>query len=124
MPYPPVFYIYVGTAFNSGGVRTRVSWHLDPTKYPQKNVDFLKPVARPIGVWWTHDEVRRECPWSAVLASSPEYHCPAPLFGATDCRICVAHLYHTPEPPNVHDFARRLGRLVPDHDSVFHHRLG
>jgi len=84
----------------------------------------LKPFARPIEVWWTDDGDRQECRWSAVLAASPDYHSPAPGFGATDCKVCPAHLYLSLETPSVHDFARRLGLLVPGHAPVLRQRLG
>ncbi len=109
---PAGHYVYIGSAFNSGGVKARVSWHLDPTKPPLKNVDFLKPFARPIETWWSFRRGEQECPWSALMAAKREYHCPAPKFGAIDCLICPANLYFTEGPPDIYEFALRL---VPGH---------
>ncbi|MEJ7639705.1 MAG: hypothetical protein WKF75_17465, partial [Singulisphaera sp.] len=40
-----------------------------------------------------------------------------------DGRLCRAHLYHALEPPDVNDFARRLGRLVRGHATLSWQRL-
>jgi Uri superfamily endonuclease len=100
------------------------------------NIDHMKPPFRAVEVWWTHDIIKRECSWSIALSTIPGFDCPAAGFGAHDCRVnraegfgspdgrlCRAHLYHTPEPPDVHEFARRLGRLATGHATVYRQRL-
>jgi len=135
--FPAGFYCYVGSMFGPGGVRARTGRHRTRVKTNKKwNVDFLTPHAGAVEVWWTHDPVRRECSWSAALGASAAFDCPVPEFGARDCRKapplrigagvyrCPAHLYRSLPPPDVHDFARRLGRLVPGHGVIYRQRLG
>ncbi len=85
--FPPGHYAYVGSAFGPGGVRARTGRHRTPVKEKMRwNVDFLTPHVTAIALWWTHDTARRECLWSAALAATPGIDCPAPEFGARDCR--------------------------------------
>lgn len=134
--FPPGIYAYVGSAFGAGGVRGRTGRHRTPIKErPRWNIDHFTPHATAIELWWTHDPIRRECSWSGVLAGTPGLGCPAPEFGARDCRKlpasgvgaagsrCPAHFYRSEEMLDVHDFARRLARLAPGHQPVFRLRL-
>lgn len=135
--FPAGFYCYVGSMFGPGGVRARTGRHRTRVKTNKKwNVDYLTPLAGAVEVWWTHDPVRRECSWSAALGASAAFDCPVLEFGARDCRKapplrigggvyrCPAHLDRSLLPPDVHDFAFRLGRLVPGHGVLYRQRLG
>jgi len=131
------FYAYVGSAFGPGGVRARTTRHRTQHIVKKKwNIDHMKPPLRAIAMWWTNDPIKRECSWSAVLAATPGFSCPAAGFGSHDCRInradgfgvpggrlCEAHFYHSVRPPDVDDFARRLGQLVPGHATVYYQSL-
>ncbi|MCA1684684.1 MAG: GIY-YIG nuclease family protein, partial [Planctomycetia bacterium] len=131
------FYCYIGSAFGPGGVRARTARHRAQNLVKKLwNIDHMKPPFEAVEVWWTNDPTRRECSWSAVLASTPGFCCPAPGFGSHDCRVnradgvgspggrlCRAHLYRSTGRPDVADFARRLGRLVPGHAPVYRQEL-
>ncbi len=135
--FPSGYYGYVGSAFGPGGVRARTDRHRRQHIARKKwNIDHMKPPFRAVAIWWTHDTFKRECSWSAALAASPRFDCPAAGFGSHDCRVnrsdgfgspdgrlCRAHLLHSMERPNVHDFAGRLGQLRPGHAPVFWQRL-
>ncbi len=135
--FPAGYYGYVGSAFGPGGVRARTDRHRRRDIARKLwNIDHMKPPFRAIEVWWTHDTIKRECSWSIALSTIPGFDCPAAGFGSHDCRVnradgfgspdaslCRAHLYYSPDPPDVHDFARRLGRLVRGHAPLFRQRL-
>ncbi len=135
--FPSGYYGYVGSAFGPGGVRARTDRHRRQHIARKKwNIDHMKPLFRAVEVWWTNDPIRRECSWSAALASTPGFDCPAAGFGSHDCRVnraggfslpdgrlCKAHLYRSLSPPDVLDFARRLGHLVPGHAPLLWQRL-
>lgn len=136
--FPAGFYAYIGSAFGPGGVRARTTRHRTQDVVKKKwNIDHMKPPLRAIEVWWTNDPIKRECSWSAVLAATPGFACPAAGFGSHDCRVnradgfgspggqlCRTHLVHSAGPPDVDDFARCLGLLVAGHAPVFWQRLG
>ncbi len=130
--FPAGYYGYVGSAFGPGGVRARTGRHRRRDIARKKwNIDHMKPTFRAIEVWWTNDPIRRECSWSAALAATPGFDCPAAGFGSHDCRVnradnfgapdgrlCRAHLYLTQTHPGVYDFADRLVDLQPEHAPV------
>ena len=108
--FPAGHLLYVGSAFQPGGVAGRTDRHLDGSGSRLWQVDYLRGFARRTELWWTHHEAKVECAWAMALAGTPQCCCTAPLAGASDCGRCPAHLYFTAERPSVESFARRLGR--------------
>jgi len=49
----PGFYAYVGSACGHGGIRARVSHHLESITQPHWHIDYLLGLATPIEVWYT-----------------------------------------------------------------------
>ena len=47
----PRFYAYVGSACGHGGIRARVSHHLESIAQPHWHIDYLLGLATPIEVW-------------------------------------------------------------------------
>jgi len=47
----PGYYAYVGSAFGAGGLRARISHHLESTASPHWLIDYLLAVAEPVQVW-------------------------------------------------------------------------
>jgi Uri superfamily endonuclease len=84
-------YLYLGSARGPGGVAARVNRHLQDGSMKRKHwhVDWLRQVARPIGVIWTHANEGDECEWARALSSLGTRQ-PAG-FGASDCS-CEGHL--------------------------------
>jgi Uri superfamily endonuclease len=106
---PAGYWLYVGSAFGSGGVARRTNRHLGGTGHLLWNVDHLRGFANPTELWWTHHPIKVECRWAMALASRPECCVPAPRAGARDCKRCPAHLYRTENRPSAQTFAEQLG---------------
>lgn len=102
---PSGWLAYVGSARGPGGLSARLARHLRHPKPLRWHIDFLRPVAQPVAVWWAAGTDRRECLWAAALARMPGASRPVPGFGSSDCR-CPAHLFHFPEPPDWAQFVR------------------
>lgn len=103
------FYLYVGSALGSGGLRARIGRHLGPTRAVHWHIDYLKRAARIVEVWYVLDSTRREHAWAEALGGLAGASIPMPGFGASDCR-CAAHLFHFPTVPRLATFARALRR--------------
>ncbi len=122
--FPRGFLLYVGSAFQKHvGVAGRAMRHLKSTGPRLWGLDYLRGFAKPAELWWTHHPDKLECAWARALAGMPEYCCPAPLAGASDCNSgkpppvgepelqqCPAHLFHAIDMPSVKAFAKQLGR--------------
>ena len=95
----PGWYVYVGSAFGPGGVKGRVGHHARPQTKPHWHMDYLRPVAPLVEVWYTHDLHRHEHTWATLLRQLPDATIPLPRFGASDC-TCPSHLFHFPTAPS------------------------
>lgn len=101
------YYLYVGSAFGPGGVRARVLRHCRSQKPKRWHIDYLRAVASPLGVWYTHDPIPREHAWAEILRGMDGMS-PIRGFGCSDCR-CESHLFHTLTAPDMAQFAQVAG---------------
>lgn len=100
---PAGMYVYAGSAFGSGGLRSRLGRHLRGDGVKHWHIDYVRAVAEARMCFYTVSDARLECIWSQALAALPEATIPAQGFGASDCRSgCLAHLIGF--PPDI-DFA-------------------
>lgn len=111
--FSPGFYIYVGSAFGPGGLRARLSHHLNPPEKKHWHIDYLRQQADIVDIWFTHDPVRREHEWAKEFEALPEIIIPFPGFGASDCK-CNSHLFYIHSEPNLMNIYKRLSVRQPD----------
>ena len=99
--FPIGEYVYLGSAFGSGGLRARLGRHLHGVGKPHWHIDTLRANAQLCGYFFVEQaagEINRtpaplECLWSQALANTIQAFLPAPGFGASDCHAgCQAHL--------------------------------
>ena len=86
----PGWYIYLGSARGTGGLRARLRRHFLKTKKMHWHVDRLTVAA-------TKSEAFAvcggdECELVAALLDRPEFALAIPGFGSTDCKRCSSHL--------------------------------
>jgi len=108
------YWIYVGSAFGPGGLRSRLAHHLKPSQRPHWHLDYLKTGLEPLVVWATSDPVKREHAWATVFSELKGATRPIAGFGATDC-TCHSHLIHRPQRPDFTCFCKQLRRRIPAH---------
>lgn len=85
------YYLYVGSAFGPGGVRSRVSRHCRKENAKRWHIDFLRECTHLKSVWYVHDSERLEHEWAETLAGLSQTKS-IKGFGCSDCR-CLAHLF-------------------------------
>jgi Uri superfamily endonuclease len=94
----PGGWIYCGSAWGSGGLRSRVRRHLQADKKLHWHIDFLtNRLSTPAVLMAPQPDrsARLECAWTQHLLSLPGFSAPILHFGSSDCRECPAHLVHT-----------------------------
>lgn len=109
--FPAGWYLYVGSALGSGGLRARLARHrrlLATGKRAHWHIDHFRERAIWGGAWGQPSGERLECDWAARLQSVADAEIVAPGFGASDCR-CSTHLIHVPTLPDEDWFAHVLG---------------
>ena len=105
----PGFYAYVGSAFGAGGLRARVSHHLESTAAPHWHIDYLLQVAQPAEVWYTTAERKLEHHWADLLEKASHFRMPIPRFGSSDYhRSRSSHLFYSKRRPIFAWFRKQL----------------
>jgi Uri superfamily endonuclease len=109
---PRGWYIYVGSAFGPGGLKSRcLRYFRQPARW-HWHIDYLRPAASLQDIWFTTDPVPREHQWAETIAGLPGAGIPVARFGASDCR-CLSHLFHFASKPLLASFRRRTLQRVP-----------
>ncbi|OCL26941.1 hypothetical protein U472_05490 [Orenia metallireducens] len=101
------YYAYVGSAFGSGGVHSRVRRHNKKYKKLYWHIDYLRKVTELIEIWYTYGRERYEHKWAQVLESLEDSYVLFTGFGSSDCD-CQAHLFYFKEVPDFNSFYRGL----------------
>jgi len=83
-------YVYVGSAFGTGGLKRRVLRHLKREKRKHWHFDFITthPSFKPFEVWLFEGK-KVECELASFIGKVTE---PVEGFGSTDCG-CPSHLF-------------------------------
>lgn len=106
-------YLYVGSAFGSGGLPARLAYHQRRQKQrPHWHIDYLRPALRLLEAWTVSCPLRLECNWCGALARLSQLQTPVPGFGARDTG-CPSHLFYAPVRPSVHIISRTLLAELP-----------
>ncbi len=93
----PGWYLYVGSAHGSGGLRSRILRHLAKDKKTHWHIDHLKKEMSIRQIWFEVSEANLECMIANAILSAAGAEVPVPGFGASDCREgCLAHLIRFP----------------------------
>jgi len=111
MAIEPGWYLYVGSAFGPGGVRSRVLRHWRRRKPRHWHVDYLREYLRLAGAWYSYAPERLEHRWAIAFAGLPGM-VPVPGFGCSDC-TCRTHLCFTTQAPSRDEFMHAAGANAP-----------
>ena len=114
----PGFYVYVGSALGSGGLKARVGHHLRPVKRLHWHIDYLRRETEWAAVWYAYGSVRQECAWAAAFSSLRGSTIPLRGFGSSDCR-CPAHVFFFDRPPSLRIFRSALRNALGDRHVVY-----
>jgi Uri superfamily endonuclease len=105
----PGFYLYVGSAFGSGGLRARLGHHLESTAQPHWHIDYLLRVATPVEVWFTTADRKLEHHWAGLLEGASKFRVPIPRFGSSDYhRSRTSHLFYSKRRPSFRCFEQKV----------------
>ena len=86
----PGWYLYIGSARGSGGIRGRVKRHLESGKKLHWHVDRLTVESAEMAALTVAQG--EECDLVGRMLNSSRFEVPLAGFGSTDCRRCESHL--------------------------------
>jgi Uri superfamily endonuclease len=111
------YYVYVGSAFGSGGVLARIKHHWRISESFHWHIDYLRPAVEITKVWVSYDPMKREHQWAGIFREIPGVQLPFRGFGSSDCQ-CDAHLFFFNTQPSVKMFRTRIERAIPSHHGI------
>ena len=98
------FYVYVGSAFGPGGLRSRLAHHARLSSRPHWHIDYLRSRTNLDQVWYFHERIRREHQWAHIIQALSGASVPMARFGSSDCK-CKTHLFFFTRRPSFREFA-------------------
>ncbi len=111
-------YLYVGSAFGSGGLVARLAYHRQRDKArPHWHIDYLRPHCHLTESWSVACSERLEQPWCRALMQIPQVTLPIRRFGASDTAL-PTHLFYLPRYPAPHVLSHALLPHIPWLDSA------
>ncbi|MGD8939462.1 MAG: GIY-YIG nuclease family protein [Gammaproteobacteria bacterium] len=111
------YYLYVGSAFGPGGLKSRLDHHLKRAIKPHWHIDYLRRYTKVIEIWYTTDAVRREDDWVTNMTKIPHVNIAYPGFGASDSNS-VSHLFWSARNPELESF-REVVKKIPNHGPIY-----
>jgi Uri superfamily endonuclease len=111
--FPAGWYTYVGSAFGSGGLVSRLKRHMQPVEKPHWHIDYFRQSARLAEIWLSPDTERREEEWVDLMLAIPGAIVVADGFGASDTDK-ESHLIYFDVRPSLEDFAIGVRARIPD----------
>ena len=92
----PGFYTYIGSALGTGGLKARVSHHLNTHRRAHWHIDYLRKITPLVEVWYRSGRDRFEHQWAEEMK---RLSLPIPGFGCSDC-TCRSHLFFSDTKPS------------------------
>jgi Uri superfamily endonuclease len=95
-------YLYSGSAYGPGGLRSRINRHLNPDTKKFWHFDHLKNDLSIEEIWYSTSPKNQECGFIKVILEIDEISFPILGFGSSDCHErCPAHLAKFPLNINI-----------------------
>jgi len=113
----PGFYVYIGSAFGSGGLRARIEHHKRITQKPHWHIDYLRSFTNLKNVWFTYDSQHREHQWAQLFQNTLEGFISVKGFGASDCK-CESHLFFFKSNLSLKNFQKLIRKSYQEHDII------
>jgi Uri superfamily endonuclease len=105
----PGYYVYVGSAHGTGGLRARIGHHLESAAEPHWHIDYLLQCAEPTEIWFAVDDAKLERDWVELFASAKQFRAPIRRFGSSDYhRSRSSHLFYSKRPPSFRWFQEQV----------------
>jgi Uri superfamily endonuclease len=109
------YYLYIGSAFGSGGLPARLTYHQRRHKaHPHWHIDYLRPFLSLSESWTVSGPTRLECSLCRLFAANPELQRPVAGFGSRDTG-CASHLFYSPQRPSLHLLTHTLLNSLSAH---------
>jgi Uri superfamily endonuclease len=124
--FPRGWYAYVGSAFNSGGLKSRLNRHFYGTGNGHWNIDFFRKGVIPHNsAWVSYQDKKLEQEWSSAFQLMDGITIPILNFGNSDDRgktlipgVKKSHLFHCKKIFKIKNFQAVIEEYFPGNEPV------
>ena len=129
--FPKGWYAYVGSAFNTGGLKSRLNRHFHGSGKSHWNIDFFRKSVIPYNqAWVSYQDKKLEREWSSAIQLLDNLSVPVIGFGNSDDRgkplisgVKKSHLFHFTKKPKLEVFQAIVDEYFPDNDKIIQIKL-
>lgn len=120
------WYAYVGNAFGSGGIKSRLNRHFYGSGKKHWHIDFFRQAVLPHPrAWVSCQDKKFEREWSAVFQLMDCVSVPVVNFGNSDDLgktmipdVQKSHLFHLEQEPEIETFQTLVDAYFPGYDPL------
>ena len=105
------YYLYIGSAFGGGGVKSRLDRHLRSEKKLHWHIDYLLLETKIVSAWFILLDYSIEHKIAAELQKSKSFKVAVERFGSSDCN-CVTHLFFTKKKVSLDGINKVLSKVL------------
>jgi Uri superfamily endonuclease len=124
--FPRGWYAYIGSAFNSGGIKSRLNRHFYGNGNGPWNIDFFRKEVIPYNrAWVSYQDKRLERDWSSAFQLMDGIIVPILNFGNSDDRgknlilgVKKSHLFYCKTKFKIKAFQAIVDEYFPGNDPV------
>lgn len=111
----PGVYYYCGSAKGPGGLKSRISRHLNPKTKNFWHIDYFKQLTEPVCAWFSTDNAINECTLVQKVEKIIGAQKPVPGFGSSDCKEkCGSHLLYIAGSGSTISIYKKLKKEITD----------
>jgi len=110
LPVNKGYYVYIGSAFGPGGIKSRLNHHVKISSSPHWHIDYLRIETLFHKAYASYSYKHKECSWASMFAEDANSVEPLKGFGSSDCK-CRTHLYYFRTFKMVNDAIERLSEV-------------
>jgi Uri superfamily endonuclease len=103
--FNPGFYYYIGSAWNKGGIASRLSHHINISTKPHWHIDYLRKKSSLNKIYFVAG--LRELEHSFADSLSKFLITPIKHFGSSDCK-CQSHLFYSKKESKINKLLDNL----------------
>lgn len=112
------YYLYIGSAFGGGGVKSRLDRHLRSEKKLHWHIDYLLLETKIVSAWFILLDYSIEHKIAAEFIATKNFKVGMNRFGSGDCN-CVSHLFFSKKKMSLQTVNKVLSECGED-KSRFH----
>lgn len=103
------YYYYIGSAWNKGGIASRLSHHIKISEKPHWHIDYLRRFSSLNKIYFVLGP--RELEHSFADSLKNNLIVPVKYFGSSDCN-CTSHLFYSKKEVNLKKIITNLSQII------------